>query len=116
ADRQLALEDQFLGQAVLELHEEFGLTQDLAMPFGTVDAHALLEALTRVFETGPIELTVARHPTDLRLAGASTTTAAIDDPTQDAEVFAEAGPQELASLALAEPVHVEDTRRIGQIA
>ncbi len=37
---------------------------------------------------------------------------AVDDPLQDAEVVAEAGPEELAVLVAAEPVDVEDPRRV----
>ena len=37
---------------------------------------------------------------------------AVDDPLEHAHVLAEAGPEELAVLVLAEPVHQEDLRRV----
>ena len=41
---------------------------------------------------------------------------AVDDPLQHAEVFAVAGPEELAVFVAAEPIDVEDPRRILQAA
>ena len=41
---------------------------------------------------------------------------AVDDPLQHAHVLAEAGPEELAVLVAAEPVDVEDPRRVLQAA
>ena len=39
---------------------------------------------------------------------------AVDDPLEDAHVFAVAGPEEFAVLVFAEPVDVEDARRGGE--
>jgi hypothetical protein len=41
---------------------------------------------------------------------------AVDDPLQHAHVLAESGPDELAVGVLAEPVHVENARRLAQRA
>ena len=42
--------------------------------------------------------------------------AAAEDPLEHARVLAEAGPQELAVVVLAEPVDVEDLRQLGAVA
>src|SRR5207247_2150510 len=39
--------------------------------------------------------------------------AAVDDPLQHPHVLAEAGPEEVAVVALAKPVDVEDARAVG---
>src|SRR4030095_12379878 len=87
ADEQFALEDEFLGQAIVEAEEKFGLADQFAPPFRAIDAHAFDEFLARVVDAGPVELEIARHPANLRLASGSATAAAIDDPAQDTEIL-----------------------------
>ena len=57
----------------------------------------------------------ARHPADRRLARVGAAAAAVDDPLEHAHVLAEARPEKFAVVVLAEPVHVEDARRIGAV-
>src|ERR1051326_8693259 len=68
------------------------------------------------FEAIPLDVLIARHPTDGRLASQGAAVSAIDDPLQNAHVFAEAWPHEFTVSVLAEPVHMEDPRRFGQAA
>ena len=96
----------------MESEEEFGLRDEFATPFERVDFHALHESPARVVEARPVEFAVARHPAGLRFAGGG----AVDDPAQDAEVFAEAWPEEFVVGTFAEPVHMEDPRRVAEVA
>ena len=57
-----------------------------------------------------------RHEADRRLDRLAVAVAAAEDPLQHARVLAEAGPQELAVLVLAEPVDVEDPRQLRAVA
>src|SRR3954451_18833971 len=50
-----------------------------------------------------------------RLAGLGLPVAAAEDPRQHARVLAEARPEKLAVVALAEPVDVEDVRKLGAL-
>ena len=56
------------------------------------------------------------HVADRRLVGLGLAVAAAEDPGQHARVLAEAGPQELAVVVLAEPVDVEDLRQLRAVA
>ena len=57
-----------------------------------------------------------RDEPDRRLDRLALAVAAAEDPLQHARVLAEAGPQELAVVVLAEPVDVEDLRQLGAVA
>ena len=63
----------------------------------------------------PPSPTGGTSPIDVSTASA-VALAATEDPGQHARVLAVAGPQELAVLALAEPVDVEDPRQLGALA
>ena len=56
------------------------------------------------------------HEPDRGLFGRALALHAIDHPEEDAQVLAEAGPEEPAVRAGAEPVHVEDGGRTGELA
>src|SRR5262249_59122349 len=55
-----------------------------------------------------------RHPPDGSFARPAILFAAIDHPFEHAHVLAEARPKKFSVSAFAEPVHVEDERRIGE--
>src|SRR5438094_8267764 len=56
----------------------------------------------------------ARQPAHGRFERAACLFAPINDPFEHSHVLAEARPEEFSILAFAEPVHVEDERRIGE--
>ena len=70
-----------------------------------------VELLARRIQSGPVDVFVVRRPADGRLLALGAAAHAVDDPLEDAHVLAEARPEELAVLVLAEPVDVEDARR-----
>ena len=84
------------------------------MPLRRNDLLELLEVLggDLFLESAHVEILVLRDPSDRGLQGMGSPLAALDDPLEDAHVVAETGPEELALVALAEPVHVEDARDV----
>src|SRR4051812_27528855 len=95
---------------VMELDEEFFVSDDFLAPGSSVELHEFIEVFAREIEAGPVDVFVPRHPADGSLAAATVTLNALDDPAQYAHVFAEAGPEELAVLVFAKPVDLEDAR------
>ena len=69
-----------------------------------------------VFETLDVEILERRGPTDLSFMSGGMAIAAFHDPVDDAHVFAESGPEEFSVLVLAEPVHMEEARQVGEVA
>ena len=65
-------------------------------------------------EAVPVDVVVVRGPADGGFLAAGAAADAVDDPLEDAHVFAVAGPEELAVGVLAEPVDVEDARGGGE--
>jgi hypothetical protein len=83
------------------------------LPASRLDRHQLVEGVGGVVQPVPVEVVVARHPADGALDRVAAAAHALDDPLEHAHVLAEARPQELAVLVLAEPVDAEDARRVG---
>src|SRR5262245_57898185 len=95
--------------------EELLLAAQRVAPAVDVDLEELL-ALCRS-ESRPLEIERAargNHP-DGRFHSVRLAPAAGDDPLQDAQVLAEAGPEELSVSAAQEPVHAEDARGLGEL-
>src|SRR5204863_8719395 len=65
-------------------------------------------------EPGRVDRIRRGHVPERRLDRPAAPLDALDDPLEDAGVLAEAGPQEPAVVAAAEPVHVEDPRQRGR--
>ena len=61
-----------------------------------------------------VEIVWARQPANGRFERAACPFAAINDPFEHAHILTEARPEEFSVRAFAEPVHVEDERRIGE--
>jgi hypothetical protein len=57
----------------------------------------LLELFAREVEAFPVNVLVVRSPADGGLLAQGAAVGAIDDPLEDAHVFAEAGPENLPS-------------------
>ena len=82
------------------------------LPLLVIDAQQRDDVFMFDLELFKIEIVRAGQPADWRFDGAAFFFAAIDDPFQDAHVIAETGPKKFSALAFAEPIHVEDERRI----
>ena len=95
----------------MQAEEEFFVTYDLSSPCGAVNGLKLFKSLFGKLEPGPLDVLIARHPADGGLAALRAALHAIHNPSENAHVFTEAGPQELAFRVPAEPVHMEDARR-----
>src|SRR4029078_3691151 len=61
-----------------------------------------------------VEVLVTWHPADGRLFGEHSTANAIDDPLQHPHILAIAGPEESSLRILAEPIDLEDLRRLAE--
>ncbi len=86
----------------------------LFFPFLVVNAENLDDALVLHIEVGNIDIVRAGQPANGRFDRAAGFFTAIDDPFQHSHIVAEAGPQEFSILAFAEPIYIENERRIGQ--
>ena len=98
------------GQSVAELRIEFFDQRDLILPQIVIHGQDLLKGLSGdfVFDAGQVDIVCVRNVTDRGLLSVDLTVTAIQDPVQNTQVVAEAGPQEVALVVLAEPVDVED--------
>src|SRR4051794_17503423 len=90
------------------LLEEVAIALHLGLPLVEIDVRRFVDLVVRDVEPGEIEIACLRDPAEERLLAADAKACAIDDPLQDAHVLAEARPEELAVLTLAEPVHEEE--------
>lgn len=113
ADQQLAFVDEFLGEVRSQVEKQLFVGQDFLAPRLAIEGLQFVEFLLRKTKTGPVDVVVARHPADGRLSGDAVPVGPGDDPLEHAQVFAEAGPEEIPVLVLAKPVHVEDARQFG---
>ncbi len=80
----------------------------------------LLHGVVRqVLQASDVQSRRNRHKADRGLhcefIGGGGLVAAIQDPVEDTNVLTESGPQELAGLALAEPIDVEDFGELGRV-
>jgi hypothetical protein len=114
ANEELAFVNEFLWKTIVQVEEKLLMPNNFPAPGGAVQALELLEFLLWKIQTDPVDVFVARLPTDGGLLAEGTAASALHDPLEDAHVFAEAGPEKFAVLPLAEPVHVENARRLAQ--
>ena len=84
---------------------------DFVDPGLGIDVKQRVERVIVDVQTLEMKITPAWHETDRCLLRVRSALAATDDPFEHSQVVAEAGPEELAVGALAEPVHVEDLRQ-----
>ena len=85
---------------------------ELLRPLGRIDAQRGLDRLGARVDAAKVQIGRARRVADRRLHRAGASSAAVDDPLQDAHVLAVARPEEASLVALAEPIHHEDLRRV----
>ncbi len=92
------------------------MADNFFLPLLAVNGLQRGKGFARQIEAIPADVVVKGRPADGGLARGDAAAHAVDDPLQHAEVFAEAGPEELAVRILAEPIHVEDLRRGAEVA
>src|SRR5262245_16489077 len=81
-----------------------------------VDGDQLPHLLVREVEISEVDLPLCGHESDRCLDGLALALAAAEHPLEDADVLAEARPDEGAVLVLAEPVDEEDLRQPRSLA
>src|SRR3954451_12988531 len=111
--RQLGM--QFLRKMVAELREVLVLRRQLFLYKPLVDRQELLHLRLRHVQAGDVDVTRAWYQPNRRLDRLQFAVAAAEDPLEHAAVLAEPRPQELAVLALAEPVHAQDLRQLRPV-
>jgi len=116
ADEEFAFVDHLWWEVVVEQEEELFVAHDFFVPGGAVYVLELVEFGLGHVEAVPVHVFVVRGPADGGFFALGAAADAVYDPLEDAHVFAEAGPEELAVFVLAEPVDVEDARGCGEIA
>ncbi len=84
----------------------------LLLPLLDVDREQCVHRFLRDIQVRHIDITIVRQEADRCLLRADPVVTAVDYPAQHSQILAEAGPQELAVLVLAEPVDVEDFRQV----
>ena len=111
------MKDEFLGEVVVEVEVMLRLGGDFCFPFLWIVAHHGFELfLGKVREFVGIEVGEARRPTNLGFVTRDTAVAAINDPFEDAHVFAEARPEKVAVFITSEPVDVKEARDVFNLA
>ena len=92
---------------------------DFLDPAGLVDLEDFLEVGGNDFEltlvVRKVDILLEREVTDSRLGGLNLAVDTVADPLENAAVVAEAGPHEAAVVALAEPVHEVDLRKLRRV-
>src|ERR1700722_4138511 len=99
---------------VVQVEEKLLVPDNFPAPGRAVQALELLEFLFRKIQSIPGKVLVARLPAKGRLLAQCPAASALYDPLEDAHVFPEARPEKFAVLTLAEPVHMENARRLAQ--
>src|SRR5437867_12870482 len=92
------------------------MIDDFAVPGFALEFLELVESFLGKIEPAPFHVFVVGHPADGSFAAKSASADAIDNPFEDAHVFAVTGPEKFAFGIFAEPVHVEDARRDAECA
>src|SRR3954452_19014096 len=105
-----------VGQLVAELGQVLAHLRELGLDRVLVDREQPLQGLGREVEPVDVQRALGRDASDRRVGRLGLAVAAAEDPLQDTGVLAEAGPQELALVVLAEPVDVEDLRQLVGVA
>ena len=78
---ELALEDQVLGQELVEVHEQLVLLQDLPLPLVGIHGLQLLEGLPSESDQAfGVEILEAGNPAQRRLMGSGPASTSSDDP------------------------------------
>src|SRR5580658_802808 len=111
ANQQFALVDHLRWQMVMQVEEEFLVADHLSPPCGAIHGLELFKLLARKLEPRPLDILVARHPANGRFAPLCAPVHAIHNPSKNAHILAEAGPQKLPMCVFAKPVHIEDAWR-----
>ncbi len=105
-----------LGQARTQRLEELADRVELGLPLVEVDVRRLVVLLTcGMSSPGRVEVARLGHPAEGRLLPADPEARAVHDPLEHAHVVAVARPEELALLALPEPVDQEHLRRVHHL-
>src|ERR1700760_4153283 len=99
---------------IVQVEEQLLMPNNFPAPGGAVQALEFLEFLLGKIQSIPVDVFVARLPADSRLLAEGTAPSTLHDPLEHAHVFAKAGPEKFAVLPLAEPVHMENARRLAQ--
>src|SRR5258708_3157911 len=98
----------------MERDEQLFMVDHFLLPCRAIDVLQLIESSLREVEAIPLDVLVVGCPADRGLPGHGPPVDAVHDPAQNTKVLAEAGPQELSLVVLAEPVHIEHPRCYGQ--
>lgn len=114
---KLALEDEFLGEGVVEVDEELTLAYKLGLPLVAMKGHGLVKFfLSEIWESRQIKVLKCGGPADLSLMAGGGAVAALHDPLEDTHVFSEAGPNELAVRVFTKPVDVKNPWEMYNVA
>ena len=116
ADQEFALVDHLWGEMVVEGEEELFVAHDLLFPLRAVDGLEGVEGFAREVEALPVDVVEVRGPANGGFFAERAAADTVDDPLEDAHVFAVAGPEEAAVGGFAEPVDVEDAGRGREVA
>src|ERR1035438_2551080 len=95
ANQQFSLVDHLRWQMVMQVEEKFLVADHLSPPCGAVHGLELFKSLSGKLEPGPLDILVARHPANGRLATLGAPLHSIHNPAKNTHVLAETGPKKL---------------------
>src|SRR5580658_8862659 len=81
---------------------------DFRQPAISIDGEKFIDLVACNIESGGIEISDFGNASYGRIFGMDFAVAALENPSQDAAVLAITGPEELAILILAKPIHVKN--------
>jgi hypothetical protein len=77
---------------MMQVDEQLFVSDDFGPPRSGIEPLQLIESGAWEIKSGPINVLVSRHPADGCLFTDGTTTGALDDPLQDAQILAKSRP------------------------
>ena len=101
-----------LRQSITENFEEFCSRFRFLGPVARIHAEQLIEAFAGNVHAVQCQRRRSWHKPNRRIGGGGASLNPIGDPLQHPDIFAESGPQEFSVGILAEPIHVENFRRV----
>src|SRR5215469_7401351 len=116
ADQEFSLVKHLFGQPLMEIEEQFFMSDDLTPPRFPIKSLQLLKTFLGEIEPVPVQVLVIWHPANRSFFGSGAPPRSINNPFQNSHIFSVTGPNEIPVIILPEPIHMEYSRSFGQFA
>src|SRR5947207_1697978 len=110
----VALFQQFIRHHAAERTKKLFMLVQFLLPLRMINLEKFGNAFVIDVQLSQIEIMQTGQPADWRFDGAAVAFATVDGPLEHTHIVTEPGPEKLPVHVFAEPVHVENKRRIGE--